>query len=434
MSKNVVIVGGGLAGLAASVYLARAGRTVTIFEKRRHLGGRAITHLRHGFRFNLGPHVFHKGGSGAQVLRELGIPVRGGTLKTKGVALVDGGRQTLPLSLWSLATTRLLSVGEKIELMKLRWRTRKPDAVADDAMSFGQWLDANVQQPRVRALLVAFAQLATYCAEPERQSALATLRQLRLTRRGGVYVDEGWQKLVDSLHGAAVASGVNFVTSSRIVSVDHEGGAVRSIELGGLDLEDDRSDTLSVAVPLPAPDGHGTKLKADAVILAIDPASARELIGDAATRDWPTLEPVTVACLDVALSKLPDPNATYAVGIDAPHHVAVHSLWAQLAPRGGALIHAAKYLRPDDTVDEGELERLLDALQPGWRDVVVHRRFLPSMTVTSALPLPGLTRPAATTAVKGLYLAGDWVGDEGILSDASLASGRAAAKAILAES
>jgi pyruvate/2-oxoglutarate dehydrogenase complex dihydrolipoamide dehydrogenase (E3) component len=36
------------------------------------------------------------------------------------------------------------------------------------------------------------------------------------------------------------------------------------------------------------------------------------------------------------------------------------------------------------------------------------------------------------TAVRGLYLAGDWVGDEGMLADAALASARAAAKAILA--
>ena len=36
----MVIVGGGIAGLAASIYLARGGRTVTLFEKRRYLGGR----------------------------------------------------------------------------------------------------------------------------------------------------------------------------------------------------------------------------------------------------------------------------------------------------------------------------------------------------------------------------------------------------------
>ena len=74
LAKNVVIVGGGIAGLAASIYLARGGRTVTLFEKRRYLGGRAVTHLRHGYRFNLGPHAFYRGGEGSKVLGELGIP------------------------------------------------------------------------------------------------------------------------------------------------------------------------------------------------------------------------------------------------------------------------------------------------------------------------------------------------------------------------
>jgi phytoene dehydrogenase-like protein len=61
----------------------------------------------------------------------------------------------------------------------------------------------------------------------------------------------------------------------------------------------------------------------------------------------------------------------------------------------------------------------------------VHRRFLPSMRVSNAIATPHAPRPPVTTPVKGLYVAGDWVGEEGLLSDASLASARAAAKAIL---
>ena len=90
MSKNVVIVGGGLAGLAASIYLARAGRTVTVFEKRRYLGGRAITQLRHGYRFNLGAHAFYRAGAAASVCKELGVPVPGVLAKPKAIALIGG--------------------------------------------------------------------------------------------------------------------------------------------------------------------------------------------------------------------------------------------------------------------------------------------------------------------------------------------------------
>jgi phytoene dehydrogenase-like protein len=81
--------------------------------------------------------------------------------------------------------------------------------------------------------------------------------------------------------------------------------------------------------------------------------------------------------------------------------------------------------------DERELESLLELMQPGWRDVLVHRRFLPAMTVSNALITPSTTRPTPATPVRGLYIAGDWVGEEGLLSDAALLSARAAANAII---
>src|SRR5690349_18427014 len=111
VSKNVVIVGGGLAGLAASIYLARAGRTVTVFEKRRSLGGRAVTQLRQGFRFNLGAHAFYRGGAAARVCRELGVPVPGVVPKPHALALLGGEERTLPTRILSLLTTSLLSLG-----------------------------------------------------------------------------------------------------------------------------------------------------------------------------------------------------------------------------------------------------------------------------------------------------------------------------------
>jgi len=39
------------------------------------------------------------------------------------------------------------------------------------------------------------------------------------------------------------------------------------------------------------------------------------------------------------------------------------------------------------------------------------RRFLPSMTVSNALVTPNTKRHPVRTSVKGLYVAGDWVGD-----------------------
>ncbi len=145
------------------------------------------------------------------------------------------------------------------------------------------------------------------------------------------------------------------------------------------------------------------------------------------------------ACLDVALSRLPEPGRLFALGIDRPVYFSVHSAAARLAPRDAAVIHVMKYLsQPADNsgIVERELELLLDRLQPGWRELVVQRRFLPSLTVahrTVTAESGGLGgRPGPELpGVEGVYLAGDWVGPVGMLADASFASGRSAAERIL---
>ncbi len=431
MGKNVIVVGGGLAGLAASIFLARGGRTVTLFEKRRYLGGRAVTHLRHGFRFNLGPHAFYRFGVGAQVLRELGIPVRGGKPDGRGLALYRDRDYRFPGGPISLLTTGMLSLRDKVEAIPLFIRIRQMKKFDRyRSMSVLEWIDANVKRERVREAVEAMFRLATYCDEPEALSAAAGLAHVRLAMRGVIYVDEGWQKIVDALHSAAVSVGVNFVSSSRVVAVDHN-GEVRGIEIGGLE-EDLEKNTVNIAIPDPSVQEMGTRLPADTVLLAVDPKTARELIQTPV--DWPQMRPVMASCLDVALSSLPQPKRKFALGIDAPLYLSVHSAWAQLTPKGGALIQTARY----GGGDQAELEKLLDRVQPGWRNVVVHRRYLPAMTVSNAMMPPnagaGPSRPQPVTPIRGLYLAGDWVGEEGLLSDASLSSARAAAKAILAAS
>jgi phytoene dehydrogenase-like protein len=453
VGKNVIIVGGGIAGLAASIYLARAGRTVTVFEKRRYLGGRAITNLRQGFRFNLGGHTLFRAGAASAVYRELGIPTRGGFPKLRGTALLKGDAYRLPGTFTGWLLTSLLGLKTKLQFAVRLLRIRRLDLGRIDAsLTVREWLDANVADERERLLLEALIRLTTYADHAETQSAAAALAQLKIALRGGIYVHEGWQKLVDSLHSAAVASGVNFVTSSRIVGVHHQDGAVKSVELGGLELDADRMDTQALAYPEEKPEEvQGARIPAETVILAVDPATAADLVDHPdLTKEWSAMRPVTAACLDISLRSLPSPKNTFALGLDVPVSLSAHSVFAQLAPAKGAIIHTTKFRKVqrgttepfDDeparragagpSGDELELEALLDRFQPGWRDVLVHRRFLPAMTVSNALVTPSTVRPDPVTPLRGLYLAGDWVGKEGMLSDAALASARAAAKAILA--
>ncbi|MEI0735877.1 FAD-dependent oxidoreductase [Paenibacillus sp. JTLBN-2024] len=58
---DVAIVGGGVAGLTAAVYAAKAGKQTVLIEKQERLGGRAITNKKNGAYFNLGGHALYHG-------------------------------------------------------------------------------------------------------------------------------------------------------------------------------------------------------------------------------------------------------------------------------------------------------------------------------------------------------------------------------------
>ena len=62
MSKHVVILGGGLAGLSAGYELVTRGHTVTILEREPHVGGMASSFVEDGEEYwthDFGPHRFH---------------------------------------------------------------------------------------------------------------------------------------------------------------------------------------------------------------------------------------------------------------------------------------------------------------------------------------------------------------------------------------
>jgi phytoene dehydrogenase-like protein len=414
---DLAVVGGGIAGLATAALAARAGVAVALYEKAHDLGGRAGSRTKDGVVFNMGPHALYRDGEAARVLGALGVRPTGGSPNVNGAYALDGGtKHTMPGGFVSLLTTRLLALPEKLELARLLGALPRIETASLASVTVHEWLATAIRHAGVRRLIAGLLRLTTYAAD-ETQSAGAALAQLQLgLARGVTYLDGGWQTLVDGLRTAARDAGVEMVTSRRVDAVEptDAGWALR--------LAGGETRTAGAAVVAAAP--------TDAAAVVYGAARATlERWADAAT-------PVRAACLDVALTGLPAPRALFALGIDRRVYLSVHSAVARLAPAGVATVQVAKYLDPavddDPSVDERELEAVLDVVQPGWRLVLRERRFLPRMVVTNALVgaraggLAGRPGPAVPQA-PGLYVVGDWVGSVGMLADASLASADRAA-------
>lgn len=402
----VIIVGGGLSGLSAAAYLARAGQAVMLFEKARTPGGRARTRERHGFFFNQGAHAFRLHGAGERVLSELGVSYSGSLPQPFGAfGLADG--KVYPLS----------TVAESPELISIFDRVKQLNAEELQERSLQEWLEQEVQHPQVRQFLLTRARIATYAHAPDLLSAGLALS---LLTSQVLYLDGGWQTLVDGLRHKAQEAGARLITQARVEAIEGAGEGYR-VRLA---------------------DGSG--YEASAVLLATDPETASALVlggtHEALRRFAAQAIPACVACLDIALRRLPRPQNLVVLGLDCPLYYSVHSASANLAPEGSALIHLMKYLRPGEAaepeVTRQELEALMDLLQPGWRAEVVEQSFLPQMIASNAIVqarLGGLSgRPGpAVPGLPNLYVAGDWVGPEGEKADACFASARSATRLII---
>ena len=126
LTPQVAVVGGGYAGFAAAVTLARGGARVTLFEASRTLGGRARVVEKDGYRVDNGQHILL--GAYAETLRMLRlVGVKPSVLETRRLALVYPGLCELraaplpaPLHLaLGLLTARGLGLADKLAMARL---------------------------------------------------------------------------------------------------------------------------------------------------------------------------------------------------------------------------------------------------------------------------------------------------------------------------
>jgi phytoene dehydrogenase-like protein len=414
---DVVVVGGGLAGLAAAATAAGTGASVLVLDAHR-LGGRALSDEVDGYRFNRGAHALYRGAAGRGVLDRLGVAVRGAPPIVAGSRVRRGDQVgALGLGAAGIARSRMLTIRDKAKVFRLmagmpRW---KPANLAD--RSAAAWFDELGLAGGAREAAELIARTATYVADMSSVSADLVAVQVRLAVENGVeYLHGGWSTMVDGLAAEARRRGAEIRTGTTVRLVAPDGGRVRVVD---------------------ASDGIGSLL-ARRVVLAAGPPSICAALLPEPPAAWAELgPPARAACLDMAFAEVPD--MTVLLGLDRPLYLIRHSPPADLAPAGGALVHGLRYLRPDeDPSPDAVRAELTDhariaGLEP---ERAVHVRYLHRMTVCGALPVPGVglagRAGVGDTGHEGVLVAGDWVGPEGHLADAALASGEAAGRRAVA--
>jgi len=411
---DVVVVGGGLAGLCAASFAASAGARVALYESSPDLGGRARTRVKEGFCFNYGPHALYRGGSLDTALRDQGVVPRGKVPNlVAGYLVRDRTLHLAPFGGSGLAETTLYPSAVKAEVGAALARFGKSAPEMGPGVNARQAVEEFSQSPHIRELISALLRLTSYVHDPDAADGATLFAQLhRALSNNVVYVDDGWNQLVSALAARADSGGCLLGVGQRVTAI--RPGQTWRVETS-----------------------NGNSVSAPAVVIALPPRDALELLPHAEALRVAADRSVAVyaACLDLGLSQLPEPGHNFALGLDEPLYLSVHSSAARLAPEGGALVHILRYLQPDQQLDKtlllAELEGFADLVQPGWRSYVRASQFFWKMPVMYSEPLAryrGLAgRPGvALPGFSGLYIAGDWVGSHSLLSDAAAASGRLA--------
>ena len=388
-TTQVHVIGGGLAGLTAAALVARAGHDVVVHESRGRLGGRATTDDVRGFRFNQGPHALYRNGPGERVLRSLGIePVGTPPPLTGGMASLDGRIELIPSNAASMVRSRLLGSRDKAAFGRAMLRMGRLEPAAYAGATVSELVDELTDRPTVRDLIHALIRLGTYTNLPGHLSAEVALVQMQLALADGVtYLHGGWERLVEEL---AVRAGARMETGSRLQEL---------------------------------PD-------AAALIVATGTPQSTSALLDHRFDVGP---PAEGTILDLGLDAPPPHD--FVLGIDEPMYLSNHSVVG--VPAGRHSVSLARYLpfeAPGATQDH---LRAFGRRAGIGDDHVVEARYLHRMTVVSAVASAeqgGLAGrpPVAVPDRPGVFVAGDWVGPDGHLVDAVLASAEAAARAAIA--
>ena len=454
---SLVVVGGGITGLAAAWQGARRGARVTLVESDGRLGGKVGTTHRDGFVIEEGPdsYVAYRPAA-AQLIEELGLsdqviapaPGRRVSLLSRGRLrpMPDGMGMVLPTRLWPFVTTTVLSWPDKL---RAALDLVIPRQLGDHDVAIGTFLRARLGGGIVRRFADPMVG-GIYGADIDELSLDAVLPSLRenerdhrslmiasLTagraarKRAGAAVRGpgsspfrtlagGLGQLVDVLGERLRAEGVEILTATTVEALDDRGVRLsdgRELDADAVVLAGGAADSarlLRPHVPAAAETLDRIPLASTTVVTLAWPASAFASVPD--SQGWLQADPGPFSGLTVSSVKFAGraPDGTVLARIFVPD-------------KRGPLTDA-----DDDELTAATLDHVRPLLQVSDDPAFVHitrwRKTMPKYTVGHlervAAVDDAVAAHRATWAVAGSALHGVGVPD-------CIADGRKQADAVL---
>ncbi len=294
-SGEVVIIGAGLAGLAAALHLAGRGRAVTVVERETFPGGRAGRLDVGGYRIDTGPTVLTMPDVVEETLAAVGETLAGRLDLVRldpayRAMFADGSQLDVHTDADAMAdaVAQFAGPAEAAGYRRLRaWLTELYQA------EFGRFIAANFDSPlsmagpslarlaalggfgglepaigrflRDERLRRVFTFQSLYAGQsPQRALALYAVIAYMDTVAGVYFPRGGMRALPDALAGAAEAAGVRFRYGSPVTALERSGPRISAVRTA-----------------------DGERIACDAVVLATELQTAYRLLGRSPRRPVP---------------------------------------------------------------------------------------------------------------------------------------------------
>ncbi len=259
MSKNVIVIGSGFAGLSAASFMSKAGWQVTVLEKHPTPGGRARQLQEQGFVFDMGPSWYWMPDVFERYFAQFGKKVSDyyslQRLDPSYRVYWEDGKMDIPAGIPALKILfESIEPGASVQLDKFlaeaayKYKTGIQKLVFKPGQSFTEFLDWEVirgifkldvftsmqhhvhrffKHPKLRQLL-EFPVLFLG-ALPENTPALYSMMNYADLVGGTWYPEKGMYSIVDAMYRLATELGVQFKFEEDVHQIELESGIAKKV-------------------------------------------------------------------------------------------------------------------------------------------------------------------------------------------------------------